>query len=40
VHALQELDALIAASRDSKTLIGLLLLRDRLRARNTLGPPR
>ena len=32
VHPLQELDALIAASRDSKTLIGLLLLRDRLRA--------
>ncbi len=40
VHPLQELDELIAASRDSKTLIGLLLLRDRLRARNTLGPSR
>jgi 8-oxo-dGTP pyrophosphatase MutT (NUDIX family) len=32
VHPLSELDELIATSRDSKTLIGLLLLRERLRA--------
>jgi 8-oxo-dGTP pyrophosphatase MutT (NUDIX family) len=31
-HPLTDLDALIATVRDSKTLIGLLLLRDRLRA--------
>ena len=30
-HPLSELDATIAACRDAKTLIGLLLLRDRLR---------
>jgi ADP-ribose pyrophosphatase len=33
VHPLAELDALIAASRDAKTLIGLALLRARLAAR-------
>jgi mutator protein MutT len=32
VHPLAELDDLIGAARDSKTLIGLLLLRDRLPA--------
>ena len=32
IHPLSELDDLIAAARDSKTLIGLMLLRDRLRA--------
>jgi ADP-ribose pyrophosphatase len=32
MHPLAELDDLLAAVRDSKTLIGLLLLRDRLRA--------
>jgi 8-oxo-dGTP pyrophosphatase MutT (NUDIX family) len=31
-HPLAELDDLLAGARDSKTLIGLLLLRDRLRA--------
>jgi ADP-ribose pyrophosphatase len=31
VHRLSELDDLISAARDSKTLIGLLLLRERLR---------
>ena len=31
-HPLAELDATIAGCRDAKTLIGLLLLRDRLRA--------
>jgi 8-oxo-dGTP pyrophosphatase MutT (NUDIX family) len=31
VHPLAELDDLLAAVRDSKTLIGLLMLRDRLR---------
>jgi 8-oxo-dGTP pyrophosphatase MutT (NUDIX family) len=31
-HPLADLDATIAACRDAKTLIGLLLLRDRLRA--------
>ena len=31
-HPLTDLDRIIAASRDSKTLIGLMLLRERLRA--------
>jgi 8-oxo-dGTP pyrophosphatase MutT (NUDIX family) len=31
-HRLADLDAVIEASRDSKTLIGLMLLRERLRA--------
>jgi 8-oxo-dGTP pyrophosphatase MutT (NUDIX family) len=31
VHALAELDELIAEARDAKTLIGLLMLRDRMR---------
>jgi ADP-ribose pyrophosphatase len=32
LHPLSELEGLIAMSRDSKTIIGLLLLRERLRA--------
>jgi 8-oxo-dGTP pyrophosphatase MutT (NUDIX family) len=32
IHPLSELGDLIAAARDSKTLIGLMLLRERLRA--------